>query len=100
SRQLELIPPALSRRTAQGVWYYEAQSRNRALVFAVMVEGILQPCVAWVAEDGRVRTLSPLQRPDSLRSVSEGLIKMYLRRIETDKMPEVRRIASFNQESL
>jgi hypothetical protein len=92
-RQLEQVPAALSRRTSQGVWYYEARSQNRALVSFIMVDGILQPCVVWVAPDGKVSEVSPLQDRDSLRSVSPGIINAYKRRIEADEMPEPPRTA-------
>jgi hypothetical protein len=96
-RQLEQIPTPFSRRTSQGVWYYEAWSDNRALVSFIMVGGILQPCVVWVAPDGRVSEISPLQDSNSLRSVSQGIINAYIRRIEADEKPELKRVAPRNR---
>jgi hypothetical protein len=98
-RQLEQIPAAFSRRTSQGVWYYQAWSQNRALVSFIMADGILQPCVAWVAPDGRVSEISPLQDSNSLRSVSQGIINAYIRRIEADEKPELKRVASMTRTS-
>jgi hypothetical protein len=68
-------------RVPLGSWYTLSGSSSRALVFAIMSEGIRFPCVALVSEAGKVDEIIPLAHK---RTFPKGITAAYIRRIERD----------------
>jgi hypothetical protein len=91
TRRLERIPPDVSKRNSLGFWYYEESSQNRALVFSVMDNGILQPCLIWVSPEGSVVEVFFLRRDtrDASR-FSQGIINVYKQRVERSALPALK----------
>ena len=95
SRRLEgPIPRHISwGRLPWGNWYTLAGSEDRVLVFSLMSNGIFIPCMAVVsAGTGKVvdDTILPLtSHPEqTLKQIPRGLIKTYIRRIESPSFPK------------
>jgi hypothetical protein len=74
------------RRIPLGTWYTVRNSNNRALVFAMMSEGIRFPCVAMVSDEGKVNEIIPLNTrvEQTVKRLPQGIITTYIRRIEMD----------------
>ncbi|MDR1324472.1 MAG: hypothetical protein LBK00_00365 [Treponema sp.] len=93
TQRLERIPSNLSKHNSLGFWYYEESSQNRAFVFSIMDDGILQPCLAWVSPEGSVIEIFFLQR--NVRDVtrfSQGIINVYKQRIEQSVLPALKQV--------
>ncbi|MDR2535591.1 MAG: hypothetical protein LBD29_06115 [Treponema sp.] len=73
-------------RVPLGTWYTLKDSKRRALVFAMMSEGIRFPCVAIVSDKGKVDEIIPLNTyvAQTLKRLPKGIIAAYIRRIEGD----------------
>jgi hypothetical protein len=69
-----------------GNWYTLRNSKSHALVFSMMADGILFPCVAVVSASGKVDEIIPLNSHSEqiLQQLSQGIIQTYIRRIEMD----------------
>jgi hypothetical protein len=92
TRRLERIPPDVPKRNSLGFWYYEEASQNRALVFSIMDDGILQPCLAWVSPEGSVIEVFFLQRDVLDVTFSQGSINVYKQRVERSALPALKRV--------
>ncbi|MDR1398669.1 MAG: hypothetical protein LBJ41_01925 [Treponema sp.] len=92
TRRLEHIP-SLSKHNSLGFWYYEESSEDRAFVFSIMDDGILQPCLAWVSPEGSVIEIFFLQRNtrDATR-FSQSIINTYEQRIEQSVLPTLKQM--------
>jgi hypothetical protein len=70
-----------------GTWYTLSNSGSRALVFSIMADGVLFPCVAVVSPLGKVDEIIPLNSysEQTLKQLPQGIIKTYIRRIEAEE---------------
>jgi hypothetical protein len=68
-----------------GFWYSLMDSKDRLFVFGIMRDGILIPCGARVNESGKVEELLPLgfHAAHTLNTLSQGILRIYVRRIES-----------------
>jgi hypothetical protein len=68
-----------------GCWYTLSESGSLFFVFAIMKDGILIPCGAEIAENGRVTEIVPLgnHAGQAMPQIPQGLIQVYVRRIES-----------------
>ncbi|MDR2798067.1 MAG: hypothetical protein LBB80_06965, partial [Treponema sp.] len=94
-RRLEgLIPGQISwGRLSWGNWYTLADSEDRVLVFSLMSNGIFIPCMAVISSvTGKVvddKILPLTNHPEqTLKQIPRGLIKTYIRRIESPSFPQ------------
>jgi hypothetical protein len=67
-----------------GVWYSVLDSTADMFVFAVIWDGILLPCGAFVSPEGKVEDLIPLSghAANLLDQIPRNMMGMYIRRIE------------------
>jgi hypothetical protein len=87
SRQLDEAVTASGFRKSMfplGTWYTLKYSENRALVFSIMTDGILLPCVAVVSASGTVDAVIPLTSYSKqiVQQLAPERIKIYRQRIE------------------
>jgi hypothetical protein len=86
-RRLEAPAPFRSIESGKarlGTWFTMAGNRDRALVFSIMNEGIMLPCLAIVSAQGQVTDIIPLNPRGSilLENIPSGLLQMYLSNIQ------------------
>jgi hypothetical protein len=78
-------------RSALGNWYQVCDARGnpegKALFFSIMDNGILIPCLAFTSGDGI--DILPLNNHAKavFKYIPQGVIDMYLRRIEKEVLP-------------
>jgi hypothetical protein len=89
-RQLEApladksIPRLKAAKAAQlGIWYSLYNSEDRAVVFSIMAEGILVPCVLFVSSRGEPEGPIPLgvHAAQVLDRLPRGVLQTYLNRL-------------------
>jgi hypothetical protein len=76
----------VKRRVPVGTWYALENAPGRAVVFALMSDGLRLPCVALVSQDGRVDEIIPLTPhvEQTVKRLPQGILRAYIRRIERD----------------
>jgi hypothetical protein len=87
SRRLEavILPKQFSGKMGKiGIWYTQAGSENRMLIFSVMSGGILAPFAVEVSPQGKTGVLIPLNRHSekTMDRLPPGTMDIYIRRIE------------------
>jgi len=79
------LPGRYARPAPMGFWYKLYQSDSLFFVFVIMNEGILVPCGIEINKDGKAVGLVPLgsHARQLIGRIPQGVIQVYLRRIES-----------------
>jgi hypothetical protein len=80
-----LLHPAGAGTDPLGCWYHLSGSDSLFFVFTIMREGILVPCGAEIAENGKLVDIIPLgsHARQVMNQIPPGLVQVYVRRIES-----------------
>jgi hypothetical protein len=80
-----LLRPITARTDPLGCWYHISESDSLFFVFTIMREGILVPCGAEIAGNGKLVDIIPLgsHARQIINQIPPGMIQVYVRRIES-----------------
>jgi len=84
-RLVASLPHSVAVPFSLGCWYRVHQSDSLFYVFTLMQGGILVPCGAEIAQNGKVIEIIPLgsHARQIMGRIPQGLIQVYIRRIES-----------------
>jgi hypothetical protein len=80
-----LLRPIAAGTDPLGCWYRLSDSDSLFFVFTIMREGILVPCGAEIAENGKLVEIIPLgsHARQVMNQIPPGLVQLYVHRLES-----------------
>ncbi|MDR0315673.1 MAG: hypothetical protein LBH97_02085 [Treponema sp.] len=84
-RLLSPLPRPAAKTVPLATWYSLTDSNSRMCVFAIMRNGILIPCGAYISADGTVEDIIPIggHAAQMFERIPQGIMQIYVRKIES-----------------